>query len=107
FPHFSGSVIIFSSLSSTLTLLLPTSFFHVSFATLAYTKSDLPLALSSSNLSHSSLHHVSLALAASLRISLLSCLYLFFPSSSLLFFHFLLSSILFIISLVIHGFFIH
>src|SRR3989442_11377496 len=75
-------------------------------ATLAYTKSDLPLESSSSSSAHSLLHHSSFALAASLRNSLFSCLYLCLPYSSFLFFHFLLSSILFVISSVIQDFLI-
>src|SRR6188508_2607396 len=79
-------------------------FFQVNFATLSYTKSDLPFLSSSSNSLHSLLHHVSFALAASLLSSLFSSLYRFFPSSLLSFFHFRLSSILLIVSSVIQGF---
>src|SRR5437899_5972658 len=93
----SGSVTIFPALSITPTFLLIIFFFHVSFATLAYTKSDLPLESSSSSSAHSLLHHSSFALAASLRNSLFSCLYLCLPYSSFLLFQLLLSSILFAI----------
>src|SRR5437899_11954095 len=102
----SGSVTIFPALSITPTFLLIIFFFHVSFATLAYTKSDLPLESSSSSSAHSLLHHSSFALAASLRSSLFSCLYLCLPCSSFLLFHFLLSSILLVISSVIQDFLI-
>src|SRR5437867_5136322 len=95
-------------MSLTLTFLFVIFFFHVSFATLAYTKSDLPLSLesSSSSSAHSLLHLSSFALAASLRRSLFSCLYLCLPCSSFLFFQFLLSSILFVISSVTQCFLI-
>src|SRR3989441_7921247 len=99
----SGSVTIFPALSITPTFLL-IIFIHVNFETLAYTKSDLPLESSSSSSAHSLLHHSSFALAASLRNSLFSCLYLCLPYSSFLFFQLLLSSILFIISFAIQDF---
>src|SRR2546425_7371117 len=103
----SGSFTIFPALSLTLTFLFVIFFFHVSFATLAYTKSDLPLESSSSSSAHSLLHHSSFALAASLRSSLFSCLYICLLYSSFLFFQFLLSSILFVIIYsVIQDFFI-
>src|SRR5437867_7792626 len=89
----SYSLTIFPALSTTLTFLLVIFFFHVSFATLAYTKSDIPLESSSSSSAHSLLHHSSFTIAASLRNSLFSCLYLCLPYSSFLLFHFLLSSI--------------
>src|SRR6267154_2241638 len=102
----SGSVTIFPLESFTHAFLLTTFFFHVRFAILAYTKSDLPLESSSSNSSHSLLHHFSFALATSLRNSLFNSLYFCLPCSSFLLFQFLLSSILLIISSVTQGFLI-
>src|SRR5688572_7677951 len=102
----SASVIVFPALSVTPTFLHVPLFFHVNSATLAHPKSDLSFELSSSNSSHSLLHHASFAFLASLRSSLLSCLYLFFSSSLFMLFHLLLSSILLIIPCVIHDFLI-
>src|SRR5207245_10851168 len=74
-------------------LLLLTCFLAESFLTFEYTKSDLPLASSSSSSLHSLSHHFSLAFWVSLLSSLFSCLYFFFPCTVFLLFHFLLSSI--------------
>src|SRR2546425_8693936 len=59
----SGSVSVFPALSFTPKFFLVIFFFHVSLATLAYTKSDLPLESSSSSSAHSLLHHSSFDLA--------------------------------------------
>src|SRR5207245_5934482 len=81
-------------------------FLAESFLTkIAYTKSDLPLASSSSSSLHSLSHHFSLAFWVSLLSSLFSCLYFFFPYTVFLLFHFLLYSIFSSIFCVIHGFF--
>src|SRR3989454_8912025 len=74
-------------------LLLLTFFLAERFLTFAYTKSDRPLASSSSSSLHSLSHHFSLGFWVSLLSSLFSCLYFFFSCNVFLLFHFLLSSI--------------
>src|SRR5207245_8695597 len=88
-----GSVSNLPVSSLIVVLLLVTFFLAESFLTFAYTKSDLPLASSSSSSLHSLSHHSSLAFWVSLLSSLFSCLYFFFPYTVFLLFHFLLSSI--------------
>src|ERR1044072_3051058 len=101
----SGSVNNFPLLSLTDMLLLHfLLFFLVNSFTFAYIKSARPRLSNSSNSLHSFSHHSSFALSVFLLNSLFSWLYFVFPSSVFILFHSLRSSILLIISVVIHGF---
>src|SRR5207244_3505729 len=91
----SGSVSNLPVSSLIVLLLLLTFFLAESFLTFAYTKSDRPLASSSSSSLHSLSHHFSLAFWVSLLSSLFYCLYFFFLCTVFLLFLFFISCILY------------
>ena len=80
------SVATYPAMSIITTFLLFIFYFHVSFASLRYIKSDLALESSCPSSGHSLLHHFSFAVAASLSSSLSSCLYICRTHASFIFF---------------------